>query len=155
MKDMISPETVRKILDLRKAKNSYREIARQLNIDAHKVRKYCVLYGLDGIKTDRERQYEADVKKIKYLYTKKDMTPNEIARVMHKSGETIRVTLYKQGLWNKRTYSKHEEGVFIDKPMPPLKLQSEPVYYPERNITGKKVTINGKRYIDVSEVYGL
>ena len=38
MKDMTSPETVRKILDLRKAKNSYREIARQLNIDAHKVR---------------------------------------------------------------------------------------------------------------------
>ena len=155
MKDMTSPETVRKILEMRRAGNSYRAIARELNIDTHKARKYCVLYELDGIKTNRERQYKANADRIAYLYTEKEMTPNEIAREMHKSAQAIRLTLYKQGLWDKRTYSKHEEGVFIDKPMPPLNLTNEPVFYPERKITPKSVNINGKKYLDVSEVYGL
>lgn len=155
MKDMTSPETVRKILELRRAGNSYRAISRELGIDQKKARKFCVLYGVDGIKTDRERQYKADVKKITYLYTEKEMTPNEIAREMHKSAQAIRLTLYKQGLWDKRTYTKHEEGVFIDKPMPPINLKSDPVYYPERKITPKRVNYNGKQYLDVSEVYGL
>ena len=52
-------------------------------------------------------------------------------------------------------YSKHEEGVFVDKPMPPLKLQNDPVFYPERKITPKRVNIKGKQYLDVSEGYGL
>lgn len=153
MKDMTSPETVRKILDLRRKGSSYREISRQLNIDPKKARKYCVLYELDGIKTNRERQYKVDADRIAYLYTEKEMTPNEIAREMHKSAQAVRLTLYKKGLWDKRTYSKHEEGVFIDKPLPPP--IKEPVFYPERKITPKKVTVNGKKYVDVSEVYGL
>lgn len=155
MKDMTSPETVKKILDLRRKGSSYREISRQLNIDPKKARKYCVLYELDGIKTDRERQYTVDAEKIAFLYTEKGMTPNEIAREMHKSAQAIRLTLYKKGLWDKRTYSKHEEGVFIDKPMPPLNLNKEPVFYPERKITPKSVNINGKKYLDISEVYGI
>lgn len=155
MKDMTSPETIRKILEMRKSGNSYREISRELKIDAKKARKYCVLYDLDGIKTSKERQYEADVKKIIKLYTEKEMTPNEIAREMHKSAEAIRLTLYKQGLWEKRAYVRVEEGKFVDKPMPPLELKSEPIYYPEREFKPKTVVINGKKYQDVSEMYGI
>lgn len=155
MKDMTSPETVRKILDLRKAGWSYRAISKELFINPKLVRKYCVLYELDGIKTDTEKKRKEEIEKILHLYLEENKTPNEIAREMHKSGQAIRLTLFKQGVWEKREYVRHQEGVFIDKPMPPLNLTNEPVYYPERNITGKKVTINGKRYIDVSEVYGI
>lgn len=152
---MTSPETIRKILDLRRKGNSYRAIAKELNIDPKKARKYCVLHELDGIKTKRERQYKADVDKIIELFTEKEMTPNEIAREMHKSAEAVRLTLYKQGLWEKRSYVRTENGVFIDKPMPPLKPTSEPVFYPEREIKQKTVEYNGRKYIDVSEVYGI
>lgn len=155
MKTPISPEVVRQILELRRAGNSYRSIARQLNIDPHSPRKYCVLYELDGIKTTVQQNREEEIKTILSLYLEKHMTPNEIARQMHKSAQAIRLTLYKQGVWEKRDYVRREEGVFIDKPMPPLKADNEPVFYPERKITPKKVTVNGKTYIDVSEVYGL
>lgn len=148
-------DTIYKILQLRKDGKGYREIGRELNIDAKQARKYCVLYGLDGVQTLLERNREEDRKLIAKCYTEEGMTPNEISRKLHKSPDAIRKSLYKLGLWEKREYHREQNGEFKDIPMPPLRADNEPVYYPEREIEKKTVIINGKRYIDVSEVYGI
>lgn len=148
-------DTIYKILQLRKARKGYREIGRDLDVDVKQVRKYCVLYGLDGVQSLLERNREEDRKLIAKYYTEEGMTPNEIARKLHKSADAVRKSLYKQGLREKREYQRSIVGEFRDIPMPPLRADNEPVYYPKREIEKKTVIIKGKRYIDVSEVYGL
>ena len=152
MRKELSPDVIRQILDLREKGNSYRGIARQLNLDPKCPRKYCVLYGLDGVQTLEEHNREEDRKMIAHLYNEEGMTPSEIARKMHKSAQAVRKNLHKQGLWEKKTYSKHEESEWIDKSLP--KPIVDPVFYPERKITKKTVIVNGKKYTDVTEVFG-
>ena len=144
-------ETVKQILELRKQKKRYSEIAQELNITKDKARYYCMVYGLEDLVTSISyTQEEDDI--IKDLYLNQGMTPSEIAVKLQKSPQGIRKYLNRHGIKKPRKYTVNKDNIDKVELPPPIK---DTVFYPERKITTKKVTINGKRYQDVSEVYGL
>ena len=148
---MLDPETIKQILEMRKNKYSLKQISRELKLDSHTVRKYTVLYGLDGVETLNEAWTEAEDKMIRELYLNQGLTATEIAIHMKRSYQGVRKYLLRHNIKKPRSYTPTVAQ--FNKPLPPPVI--DPVYYPKKDITPKHVTYNGKKYLDVSEVYGL
>jgi DNA-binding CsgD family transcriptional regulator len=148
---MLEPDTIKRILELRKAGKSLNNIAQIVDIDKKTVRKYCVVYGVDGVDYSTPHWTEEEEATIKDLYFNKGMTPSEIAREMNKSYEGVRKYILRHNYKKPRDYMHRPTEFSKELPEPVI----DPVYYPERKITPKKVTINGKKYQDMSEVFGL
>jgi len=148
---MLDPETIKKILDMRKDGNSLKQISRVLKLDSHTVRKYTVLYGLDGVECLNEAWTEEEDKMIRDLYLNQGLTATEIAVRMKKSYQGVRKYLLRHEIKQPRSYTPTVAQ--FSKPLPPPVI--DPVYYPKKNITPKHVEYNGKKYLDVSEVYGI
>ena len=147
MRKELDIETIKKILALKKRGLNNTEIAQEIGCGRDSVRKYVILYG-DAAGLDLRTTPE----KICDLWDK-GYNQNEIAKALNLSYKCVRLNVLKLGLREKREYEINTEAFNVD--MPPLNLNNEPVYYPEREYKEKKVTVNGKKYIDVSEVYGL
>lgn len=149
----IKPEVVKQILELRKQKKKYSEIAKKLNITKDKARYWCMVYGLDTIIPDGCQTFtKEEDEMIRDMYLNKGMTPSEIAVKLKKSPQGIRKYLLRHGLKKPRTYTSNRDA--IDKVKLPDPID-DPIYYPERKVKIKSVVIKGKKYSDISEVYGL
>lgn len=152
MREPLEPGMIKQILELDKQKVNITEISRQLNIDRKSVYKYIVLYRPEKEFYEHKRVQPEEIELIKDLYLNKGLTPTEISRQTGINYTRVKHIMKNYKIKKKGYYGEKEYNV----PMPPLKhILNEPFYYPERKITTKKVTINGKRYIDVSEVYGI
>ena len=148
---MLEPDKIKKIIELRKKGCSLNNIGRIIGSDAKTVRKYCVVYEIDGVDHTTPHWTKEEEETIKDLYFNKGMTPSEIAREMGRSYEGVRKYLLRHDYKKPRDYM-HRPTEF-SKPLP--KPVEDPVFYPERKITKKTVIVNGKRYTDVTEVFGL
>ena len=151
MSKTLSPETIRKILDMRKQGKYLKEIARELNIDSHTVRKYTVLHGLDSVEILNPNWTEKEDEMIKDLYLNQGKSTSEIAEKMNKSKIAVRKYLVRHGIREPRKITRNEKEDFTAQLPPPVE---DPVFYPERKITKKTVIVNGKKYTDVTEVFG-
>lgn len=151
---MTDPNTIRKILELREQKLRYSDIAAELGITKDTARYYCKAHGLDSlVKTSSPMFSEEDGAKAADMYLNKGMTPSEIAVKLGRSPVGVRKYLLRHGIKKTRNYTIPDAKNIDDVKLPePIK---DTVFYPERKITPKKVQINGKRYQDISEVYGL
>lgn len=149
----LDPQKVKQILELRKQGKTHAEIARIVGTTRNISRNYCLVYGIGEIKAPFRMKTEEEKNTIRDMYLNQGMTPSEIAAKTGIARSTVVDNLIRQGVYDSKK-SKGKKGDF-SKPMPPLKLDYDPIYYPERKITPKKVQINGKRYQDISEVYGL
>lgn len=152
MKEPLSRKMIEQILELDRQKVNITEISRQLNIDRKSVYKYIVLYRPEREFYEHKKVQPEEIELIKDLYLNKGMTPTEISRKTGINHSRIKHIMKNYKIKKKGYYGEKEFNV----PMPPLTLGlNEPIYYPERKVTTKKVIINGKRYQDVSEVYGI
>ena len=147
------PEVIKKILDLRKQNKRYSEIAKELGVTKDVARYYCMVYGLeDLLPTPFPNYTKEEDEMIRDMYLNKGMTPSEIAVKLKKSPQGIRKYLLRHGLKKPRTYTSNRDA--IDKVKLPDPID-DPIYYPERKVKIKSVVIKGKKYSDISEVYGL
>ncbi len=151
---MTDPNTIKKILELREQKLRYSDIAAELGITKDTARYHCKAHGLGSlVKTSSPMFSEEEGALVADMYLNKGMTPSEIAIKLGRSPVGIRKYLLRHGIKKARSYTTPEANN-IDKIQLPKPIQ-DPIFYPEKTITPKKVQINGKRYQDVSEVYGL
>lgn len=148
MKRDLNPETIKQILELKKTGLNNSEVAKIVGCNRDSVRKYVTLYGdANGI------DFRTTAEKVEDLWNK-GYTINEIAKAANVSAQSVRVNVVKLGLREKREYHVGSPDAF-NKTLPPLNLNNEPVYYPERNIKPKKYVDRGKKYLDVTEVFGI
>ena len=148
----LDPQKVKRILELRREGKTHAEIARIVGTTRNISRNYCTVYGIDGIKAPFRMKTDEEKNTVKDMYLNQGMTPSEIVAKTGMPRSTVVGILTRQGVY--KTVKRYKTGEF-DKPMPPLKLDYEPVYYPERNIKPKKYVDRGKKYIDVTEVFGV
>lgn len=151
---MTDPNTIKKILELREQKLRYSDIAAELGITKDTARYYCKAHGLGSlVKTTSPMFSEEEGALVADMYLNKGMTPSEIAIKLGRSPVGIRKYLLRHGIKKSRSYTTPKVNN-IDKTQLPKPIE-DPIYYPEKTITPKKVQINGKSYTDISEVYGL
>lgn len=150
---MTDTNTISKILELREHKMSYAEISRELSITKDTARYQCIAHGLDIVTDDKNSHIPDELgEKIKDMYLNNGMTPSEIAVALKRSPQGIRKYLLRHEIKKPRAYTPNKDS--IDK----IKLPDpivDPVYYPDRKVTPKKVSIKGKEYQDISEAYGI
>lgn len=151
MRGTLPIETIREILHRRKDGQSYNSIAKDMGLSPKTPRRYCVLYGVDTKEKLWSPRSDAEVGLIKDLYINKGHTPYEISIQTSIPHSTVKAILKREGLTKPRNYGTGKES--FKKALP--KPIEDTIFYPERKVTYKSVEINGKRYIDVSEVYGL
>lgn len=148
MQHELEPKTINKILELKNQGMNNTEIAKIIGCNRDSVRKYTLLYKdqLIDIRTTGE--------KIEDLWNQ-GYKPGEIAEELNLSGSCVRANIVKLGLRPKREYHPNQEAI-VDIVMPPLKVKPETdIFYPDRTYEVKKYQDRGKKYFDVSEVYGL
>ena len=146
----LESKLIKQILDLKKnTKLTNIEIGNIVGCSRDSVAKYTKLYG-DTIGLDLRTIPE----KITELWNK-GHTINEIAKAIDVAPNTVRNNVVKLGLREKkRQYISNPDA--FNKDMPPLKARpTTDIYYPDKEYKVKKVVINGKKYVDVSEVYGI
>jgi len=145
----LEPKTIKKILNLKQSGMNNTEIAREIGCNRDSVRKYVILYG-DQLDLDVRTTPE----KITDLWNK-GYKPGQIAAELNLSGSCVRANIVKLGLRPKREYHPNQEAIH-DIDMPPLKVKPETdIFYPDRTYETKRYQDRGKKYFDVSEVYGL
>lgn len=149
---MIDKKTIKQILEYRKKGYSHRKISRELDVDPKTVRKYCIENGIESDDPLKATYSQEEVNEIKTMYLERGMTPSEIGRELDIPLSTVILILQRDNVRKPFNYGKGKSNAF-NKPMPPLYARKEPVYYPDRVIKPKNVTINGKRYKDVSELW--
>lgn len=152
MKERINSEIIDQILEKRRQGLSHGKIARDLGISPKTSRRYCVSHGLDSPDPIVKPVSAEKIERIKFLYTEKGMIPAEITREMSMPRQTIVNILEREGLRTPKTFG-FEKRADYSKPLPPP--VNDPIYYPERKVEMKSVKIKGRKYTDVSEMYGL
>ena len=149
MRSAIDSKTIQRMCELKKAGMKNIEIARVVGCGRDSVRKYVELYA-DAYGVDCRTIPE----KVTDLWNK-GYTANEIAKALYLSPSCVRTNIVKIGLREKRESYKGQEGAF-KKELPPLKVKPETdIFYPDREYEVKRYQDRGKKYFDVSEVYGL
>ena len=148
---VITQEIIDKIIELESQNVNMTDIARQLNIDRRSVYRYVKQYVPEREFAKVEAVTDEDVKNVRTMYLEQGMTPTEIAWKMGVTPRRIHGILTRYGI-RKPKGGWMETREFIGKMPEPV---NDPVYYPEKKITPKDVKINGKKYKDVSEFYGL
>ena len=144
----LEPQTINKILELKNQGMNNTEVAKIIGCNRDSVRKYSLLYKDQLIDTRTTGE------KIEDLWNQ-GYKPGEIAEELNLSGSCVRANIVKLGLRPKREYHPNQE-VIHDIYMPPLKVKPETdIFYPDRTYEVKKYQDRGKKYFDVSEVYGL
>lgn len=145
----IESELIQRMLELKKEGWTNSDIAKELKCGRDSVRKYVTLYG-DAAGLDCRTTGE----KITDLWDK-GYNQSEIAKALNLSYKCVRTNVIKLGLREKREYNAPDPDAFKRK-LPPLEVKPmTDIYYPDREYKVKKVVINGKKYVDVSEVYGI
>ena len=152
MRERLKAEVIEEILRRRRAGQSHTRIAKEMGLSKKTPRKYCVLYGVDSPEAICKRKTPEEVAEIVDLYLNKGQTPSDIAFQTGIHRTTILSILNREGVRKPRYHRANSE---LDKPMPPLEVHNEPIYYPERTLTKEVVTIGSKKYQDVSSLFGL
>ena len=114
----LEPQTIKKILELKKTGMNNTEIAQIIGCNRDSVRKYVFLYK-DQIGIDLRPIPE----KVKDLWNQGYKT-GEIAEKLNLSGSCVRANVVKLGLRPKRAYHPNQEAL-VDIVMPPLKVKPE------------------------------
>lgn len=149
MRNELSPIVIKRILELKKDGMKNLDIAREVGCGRDSVRKYIILY---GDKHDIDLRTNAE--KITDLWNK-GYNANQIADELHMSASAVRTNIVKIGLREKRESYAGQADAFKKK-LPPLKARpTTDLYYPDRTYAVKKYQDRGKKYLDVSEIYGL
>lgn len=149
MRSALDSKTINRILDLKKQGLKNIEIARAVGCGRDSVRKYIELYA-DAYGVDCRTIPE----KVTDLWNK-GYTANEIAKALYLSPSCVRSNIVKIGLREKRVAHAGQPDAF-KKEMPPLVVKPQTdIFYPDRDYEVKRYKDRGKRYFDVSEVYGL
>lgn len=149
MRSALDSKTINRILELKKQGLKNIEIARAVGCGRDSVRKYVELYA-DAYGVDCRTIPE----KVTDLWNK-GYTANEIAKALYLSPSCVRSNIVKIGLREKRVAHAGQPDAF-KKEMPPLVVKPQTdIFYPDRDYEVKRYKDRGKRYFDVSEVYGL
>lgn len=149
MRNELSPMMIKRILELKKQGMKNLQIAREVGCGRDSVRKYVILYG-DAHDIDLRTNAE----KITDLWNQ-GYDANHIAEALNMSASAVRTNIVKIGLREKRESYAGQADAFKKK-LPPLKVRpTTDIYYPDRIYEVKRYQDRGKKYFDVSEVYGL
>ncbi len=148
---VITQDIIDKILELENQDVNISEIARQLHIDRRSVYRYIQKYVPEREFHKAAEVTEEELAQVRTMYLEQGMTPTEIAWKLGVTPRRIHGILTRYEM-RKPKCGHLETKEFIGKMPDPV---DDPVYYPERKITKKTVNVNGKKYTDVSEFYGL
>ena len=145
---MISAKKLKPLLKDYENGMIYKDLAEKYDLTLTAVFKAVHKYG-----TPRTRKFSEDVvDKIRHLYIDEDKTLLEVSLAMDMTVNQVR------GIFHKYDFVKSDPNRI--KPYEdfskPIKTVVDPIYYPEKKVLPKKiVVIDGKKYQDVSEYYGL
>ena len=149
MRNELSPQVIKRILELKKTGMKNLDIAREVGCGRDSVRKYIILYG-----NSHDIDLRTTAEKITDLWNK-GYDANHIAEELHMSASAVRTNIVKIGLREKRVAHAGQADAFKKK-LPPLKAKpTTDIFYPDRTYEVKRYQDRGKKYFDVSEVYGL
>ena len=151
MKKRITPDMIVEMVELAKQDVNITEIARRMNLDRTCVHKYLRIHYPDRIYQKHREVTVEEFDTIKAMYLTQGMTPTDIS---HATGINVGRINYILDEYNIRKPKTGAQKINMINVKMPEKID-DPLYYPERKVTPKRYTDRGKKYLDVSEVYGL
>lgn len=151
MKKRITPDMIVEMVELAKQDVNITEIARRMNLDRTCVHKYLRIHYPDRIYQKHREVTAEEFDTIKAMYLTQGMTPTDIS---HATGINVGRINYILDEYNIRKPKTGAQKINMINVKMPEKID-DPLYYPERKVTIRKYEDRGKKYIDVSEVYGL
>lgn len=150
---VVKPETIKRILEMRKEGKSYYDIEKEVKVCRRTARKYCLAYGVEELEPLKVRRSPEEMKMVENMYLHQGMSPSDIVM---KTGIPRTTVIRMLEICGARKPRFRRENPEFDKPMPPLKPRdNDPIYYPERTLEKKVVNIGGKQYQDMSALFGL
>lgn len=147
----ITPELIDQIVSMAKEDINITEIAKQLNINRSSIYRYLRTHLPDREYQMHKEVTEEELNTIRTLYLTQGMTPTDIS---YSTGINILRINHILDNYNIRKPKTGAQKINMLNVKMPEKVE-DPLYYPERKATPKRYTDRGKKYIDVSEVYGL
>ena len=147
----ITQELIDQIIEMAKQDVNITDIAKQLNINRTSIYRYLRTHLPDREYQMHKEVTEEELNTIRTLYLTQGMTPTDIS---YSTGINILRINHILDNYNIRKPKTGAQKINILNVKMPEKIE-DPLYYPERKIAPKKYTDRGKKYIDVSEVYGL
>lgn len=151
MKKRITPDMIVEMVELAKQDVNITEIARRMNLDRTCVHKYLRIHYPDRIYQKHREVTAEEFETIKAMYLTQGMTPTDIS---HATGINVGRINYILDEYNIRKPKTGAQKINMINVKMPEKID-DPLYYPERKVTIRKYEDRGKKYIDVSEVYGI
>ena len=151
MKKRITPDMIVEMVELAKQDVNITEIARRMNLDRTCVHKYLRIHYPDRIYQKHREVTVEEFDTIKAMYLTQGMTPTDIS---HATGINVGRINYILDEYNIRKPKTGAQKINMINVKMPEKID-DPLYYPERKVTIRPYEDRGKKYLDVSEVYGL
>lgn len=151
MKKRITPDMIVEMVELAKQDVNITEIARRMNLDRTCVHRYLRIHYPDRIYQKHREVTAEELDTIRTMYLTQGMTPTDISHATGINVGRINHILTEYNI-RKPKYGAHEISSSHVK-MP--EHIDDPLYYPERKVTIRPYKDRGKKYLDVSEVYGL
>lgn len=151
MKKRITPDMIVEMVELAKQDVNITEIARRMNLDRTCVHKYLRIHYPDRIYQKHREVTAEEFDTIKAMYLTQGMTPTDIS---HSTGINVGRINYILDEYNIRKPKTGAQKINMINVKMPEKID-DPLYYPERKVTIRPYEDRGKKYLDVSEVYGL
>ena len=151
MKKRITPDMIVEMVELAKQDVNITEIARRMNLDRTCVHKYLRIHYPDRIYQKHREVTVEEFDTIKAMYLTQGMTPTDIS---HATGINVGRINYILDEYNIRKPKTGAQKINMINVKMPEKID-DPLYYPERKVTIRPYQDSGKKYLDVSEVYGL
>ena len=147
----VTEDMIQQILSLRREGKTYYQIARIVGLNAKSCRKHCVQRGIDDGRDMSCRKYTDEEKDdIACLY-RDGWTPTQIANKYGRKTANIQNLLRRMGVETHTAIKarlEHERITENNVTELPYVLKDDPKPI-------KRCVYGGKKYIDVSEVYGL
>ena len=147
----ITQELIDQIVEMAKQDVNITDIAKQLNINRTSIYRYLRTHLPEREYQMHKEVSEDELNTIQTLYLTQGMTPTDIS---YSTGINILRINHILDNYNIRKPKTGAQKINMLNVKMPEKIE-DPLYYPERKIAPKKYTDRGKKYIDVSEVYGL
>lgn len=151
MKKRITSDMIVEMVELAKQDVNITEIARRMNLDRTCVHKYLRIHYPDRIYQKHKEVTAEELDTIRTMYLTQGMTPTDIS---HATGINVGRINHILTEYNIRKPKTGAQKINMLNVKMPEKIE-DPLYYPERKVTIRPYKDRGKKYLDVSEVYGI
>lgn len=147
----ITQELIDQIIEMAKQDVNITDIAKQLNINRTSIYRYLRTHLPDREYQMHKEVTEEELNTIRTLYLTQGMTPTDIS---YSTGINILRINHILDNYNIRKPKTGAQKINMLNVKMPEHID-DPLYYPERKATIRPYEDRGKKYLDVSEVYGI